>query len=257
MEYKRLFAVLCALLIGIWPATCTLAASGSPAGQWQQGENGLWYYYGPDGELRTGWQQIGGIYYYLYEDGHCAVNEVTPDGFRVDGSGAWYEVKKEILGHEITVPARFIPSASMGEDWGNQKAFLDGLNQSLSKGFAGGRKLSVTPEAVEYVSVKEGNRYLGLYKDSETGGYRLDIQVKLDRSSTDMELAATYNYGIFQALLSMISSSPDQLSEAVCSSWQGQNTYGLSRGTYRQVGDCQVSYESGQGYGKFFIRPLS
>lgn len=256
MKHKKLLAVACAMMIGAWPAVSSLGAATNPDGQWKQ-ENGLWYYYGTDGTMKTGWQQIGGIYYYLYEDGHCAINEVTPDGFRVDGSGAWYEVKKEILGQEITIPSRFIPSAAMSENWGNQNTFLEGLNQSLDKGFAGARKLSVTPESVEYISVKDGKRYLGLYKDSDAGGYRLDIRIKLDRSSTDMELASTYNYGVFQALLSVISSSPDQLCDAIYSSWQEQNRYGLTRGTYTQVGDCQVMYESGQGYGKFFIRPLS
>ena len=194
MKHKRLLAMLCVLVIGVWPASNSLGAEGSGDGQWRQGENGLWYYYGPDGALRTGWQQIGGIYYYLYEDGHCAISEVTPDGYWVDGSGAWHEVKKEILGHQITIPARFIPSASLGEDWGGQKPFLDGLNESLSKGFAGARRLSVTPEAVEYISVKDGKRYLGLYKDPSTGGYRMDIRIQLDRSVTDTNQAAAYNY---------------------------------------------------------------
>ena len=39
----------------------------------------------------TGWQQIGGIWYYLYEDGSIAAGTTTPDGYQVDASGAWIQ----------------------------------------------------------------------------------------------------------------------------------------------------------------------
>ena len=51
----------------------------------------VWYYFGPDGKSAQGWTLINGYYYYFYEDGHMAVNETTPDGFRVDQNGVWVE----------------------------------------------------------------------------------------------------------------------------------------------------------------------
>lgn len=51
--------------------------------------NGKWYYFDGEGYAMTGWQQINGIWYYLYEDGSMAAGTTTPDGYRVDASGAW------------------------------------------------------------------------------------------------------------------------------------------------------------------------
>lgn len=44
----------------------------------------------------TGWQQIDGRWYYFNEksDGFCGTmlsNTTTPDGYTVDGSGAWIQ----------------------------------------------------------------------------------------------------------------------------------------------------------------------
>ena len=51
-------------------------------------DNGNTYYLGSNGVMFTGWQEIGGLYYYFYEDGHKAVNE-TISGFYVDYNGVW------------------------------------------------------------------------------------------------------------------------------------------------------------------------
>ena len=58
-----------------------------------------WYYLnpatgGPRGSLVTGWHQVGDAWYYLYPQagaplGACAIDTVTPDGYRVDASGRW------------------------------------------------------------------------------------------------------------------------------------------------------------------------
>jgi len=46
------------------------------------------YYLGGDGGMLTGWQNIDGQIYYLYPDGHKAVNEVI-DTFYLDQDGIW------------------------------------------------------------------------------------------------------------------------------------------------------------------------
>lgn len=78
-------------------------------------QDGKWYYLKPgSGEMLTGWQEIGGKWYYLSPDpvavtwdynsetggwtyngtaarpfGSMYSNEITPDGYRVDDTGAW------------------------------------------------------------------------------------------------------------------------------------------------------------------------
>ncbi len=61
--------------------------------------DGYWYLLNPVsdgtlGKMMTGWAYMDGSYYYLNEvsDGHRGrmyANEITPDGYRVDGDGKW------------------------------------------------------------------------------------------------------------------------------------------------------------------------
>lgn len=48
-----------------------------------------WYYLDAAGARKTGWLQEGSKWYYLNQDGKMAVNTMTPDGYKVDGSGVW------------------------------------------------------------------------------------------------------------------------------------------------------------------------
>lgn len=252
------FLTLC-VVIGVLLSPMTVYGAGpvNASGFWSQGSEGQWYYYNPDGTMATGWIEIGGKHYYLYEDGHCALNEVTPDGYRVDGSGAWYEIKKDILGVSFPVPARFVPAGTKGEPWTASGEALLALGTKIETAFLKGRKLSVNSDGVEYRSSKSETKYMGLYRDYDSNGYRLDLRIRLEPGSTDENRAATFDYAVFQALLASVSSAPDLLAEAVISSWQDQNAYGISRGAYVAVGDCEVKFEAGDGYGKYFIRPLS
>lgn len=49
---------------------------------------GKWYYFNSQGYAVTGWNQIDGLWYYMYEDGSMAAGVTTPDGYKVDGTGA-------------------------------------------------------------------------------------------------------------------------------------------------------------------------
>lgn len=60
------------------------------AGRWER-ITGKWYYFNTDGYAVRGWNQIDGIWYYMYEDGSMAAGVTTPDGYPVDGTGAWIQ----------------------------------------------------------------------------------------------------------------------------------------------------------------------
>ena len=74
---------------------------GGPQGAMMTGwvqDNGRWYFMdtrigGPRGGMLTGWQWIDGKCYYLdpLQGGAAIVSGTTPDGFTVDGSGAWVD----------------------------------------------------------------------------------------------------------------------------------------------------------------------
>ena len=49
-----------------------------------------------NGQVQTGWQQIDGKWYYFNErsdgfKGMMYADTITPDGYEVDGSGAWVQ----------------------------------------------------------------------------------------------------------------------------------------------------------------------
>jgi len=50
--------------------------------------NGKWYLLGSNGVMLTGWQQLGNKEFYLDESGKCLSNTTTPDGKKVDSTGA-------------------------------------------------------------------------------------------------------------------------------------------------------------------------
>lgn len=63
-------------------------------------DGGIWYYLNPvadqnQGQMCVGWQQINGVWYYLNPMagqrplGAMYCNEMTPDGYYVDATGAW------------------------------------------------------------------------------------------------------------------------------------------------------------------------
>lgn len=51
--------------------------------------NGIWYYLNPNGKMVTGWKLVSGKWYYLRSWGGMLSDGITPDGYRVDASGAW------------------------------------------------------------------------------------------------------------------------------------------------------------------------
>ena len=65
-----------------------LNKSGSMATGWVK-DNGSWYYLKDSGAMATGWVKYNGKWYYLASSGNMLRNTYTPDGYYVDGSGAW------------------------------------------------------------------------------------------------------------------------------------------------------------------------
>ena len=87
MKAGKLTAGFCLTVLLTAAAAVTSMAAPGTSGDWRQEQDGRWYYYDEGGTMCTGWIEVGGKHYYLYEDGHCAMNEITPDGFRVDADG--------------------------------------------------------------------------------------------------------------------------------------------------------------------------
>ena len=59
------------------------------AGEWKQDGTGWWYQNDDGGYPSNGWTWVDGRCYYFTPEGYCLINTQTPDGYRVDASGAW------------------------------------------------------------------------------------------------------------------------------------------------------------------------
>lgn len=57
--------------------------------KWKGSDSADWSYLNADGYAATGWFEIGDQWYFSDENGSLLTNTVAPDGYRVDGSGAW------------------------------------------------------------------------------------------------------------------------------------------------------------------------
>ncbi|MCC8059545.1 MAG: NPCBM/NEW2 domain-containing protein [Clostridiales bacterium] len=77
-------------------AVATLAMSVPAfAGQWLSNANGWWWVNDDGSYPSNSWQWLDGNgdgvseCYYFDANGYCLINTTTPDGYMVDGSGAW------------------------------------------------------------------------------------------------------------------------------------------------------------------------
>lgn len=76
-------AVLAAIL-----CSCIMAGN-AYAGEWKTSPSGWWYQKDDGSYFANGWQWIDGRCYYFDPNGYCLTNTITPDGYFVDGNGAW------------------------------------------------------------------------------------------------------------------------------------------------------------------------
>ncbi len=61
--------------------------------------NNSWFFYDTNGQMKTGWICPDSItWYYLSDSGSLLMNTVTPDGYRVNESGAWMPDARTYLG---------------------------------------------------------------------------------------------------------------------------------------------------------------
>jgi len=242
-------SIAAAVLAGV---LLTLGVPGQTAlaAEWVQREDG-WYYYRQDGSPGSGWVEDKGRYYYLAEEGRCLTDCITPDGYYVDGSGAWYQRGTSLLGVSFQAPDRF---PALDQPWtgtGAMVLFRGSIEDAFQK-----RTIRIRENEIEYLSGKDQTVLAGLYKELEKGTYRLDLGMGLDRSSDSIRAAATYDYAVFRALVYQISSTPELLEDAVYSSWQETNTWQIRRDGRVRVGDCEVSYVSDAGCGHYYIYPV-
>ena len=89
MKLKKLTAAALTAALTLGSSMTVLAAG------WQQNSTGWWYQNNDNSYPTNGWQWIDGNNdgtaecYYFDANGYMLVNTTTPDGYTVDGNGAW------------------------------------------------------------------------------------------------------------------------------------------------------------------------
>lgn len=198
----------------------------------------------------VGWSLIDDQYYYLTESGQYLRNAITPDGYYVNPDGVWQPRSSVILGTEFRAPEK-VPSVADAWTGTQEIKALQGKIQNVFRQ----RRIRITDSAMEYLAGEDETVLLGIYKNTASGSYRLTIRTALDKSSTELNQAASYDYAVFRAFLYHLTTTPDYLEDAIYSSWQEDNRWNINRMNGVWVGDSQVKYSAGDGCGYFHICP--
>lgn len=74
----------------MWAGGTATADRSYPVNQWQY-INNYWYFFNASGYMVTGWVQWNNVWYYCCDSGEMLTNTRTPDGYYVDGNGAWIQ----------------------------------------------------------------------------------------------------------------------------------------------------------------------
>lgn len=76
-------------VLGVTLGLSVLSCMPAFAGQWKQDSKGWWYQEDNGSYPASTWKEINGKQYYFGADGYMLANTTTPDGYTVNGDGAW------------------------------------------------------------------------------------------------------------------------------------------------------------------------
>lgn len=84
---------------------CIATVNSAFAAAWQQDSIGWWYQEDDGSYPADTWCMIDGKSYYFGSDGYMYADRMTPDGYKVDASGAWVEhwIENQVTYERITL----------------------------------------------------------------------------------------------------------------------------------------------------------
>ena len=208
-----------------------------------------------EGQLH-GWLSSGEYYWYYNENGQQVVDGLSPDGYYLDPDGRWRSESIQLFGQKTAIPDRYMSPAAYGDFTRSLSQDADRIRRSLEQSIGTARVLRVNPSSITYLngnSKNEGKVLLGLYTDELTGGWRFRLSAYLGNRSGDLSLMSTYDYYVFQYLLSRVSHVPVTVAAAIYENWQGSNAYGLSVGNPVRIGDVMITLKVVNGAADYYI----
>ncbi len=208
----------------------------------------------------AGWEKAEkGTWRYQREDGSYVANALTEDGYYIDGSGIWQE-SRSVLGVEIPNRNHFLRASQAGSMM-EFEDMLFGMLRTIGEDCGNVRGVSLEERGIYYFLIdgqykgeSSEKELFSFYKDDDTDGYVLRLKCSLSTVSGSKARTSWYDYQVLSGILGRVSATGAQLAEAVYSSWEKDNVYGLKAGQWVRVGDAMVKYEAASGTGIYYMR---
>lgn len=194
-------------------------------------------------------------WWYTKEDGTYLMDGFTKDGYYVDGTGVWRS-SVEILNTRIPCKNYFL-KAGQNKEWEKMTTVIGQLKTQLEEKVGEISQIRTYGDHLELVRVKDEKETVlfSLWQDAQTDGYLLKLATSLTKDKGETERLSWYDYQVLRAWLHCISRTGEMASQAIYSSWEEKNDYGLSFGQWVPVGDCEIQYSPADGMGYYYIRP--
>lgn len=196
MKKKHIITIALAATLALSSSFCSLA------GEWKQDTTG-WHYQNTDGSyLSGGWHWINGKSYYFDSNSYCLTATTTPDGYTVDGSGAWTingvvqtrETEASILNTKVIIPNGYdyikddtAHSVTLRERDGSDHAIL---------------VMAIQEDGIDEVRSELGESALGMVSDEVVKGLAEEMNGKMTQVSSSAKTFATgsWNYYSYTGL---------------------------------------------------------
>lgn len=206
----------------------------------------------PGTAFGAGWEkQSGGGWRYQREDGSYLCDGFSHDGYYVDDSGIWRE-ETEILGAKVANGNTFLTPSQAGSMVTFEKE-LKPMMERIGKDCGNVRSITLEEKRITYFALEDNKEreLFSFYKDGET--YVLRLKSHLSDTRGSKARSSWYDYQILSAILLKVSPAGMKLAEAVYSSWEDDNQYGVKNGGWVLVGDAWMTYEGESGAGMYRI----
>ena len=205
-----------------------------------------------DTAFGAGWERVdGGGWRYVQEDGSFVHDGFSPDGYYVDSSGIWRE-NREILGARIPNRNTFLTASQAGSllSWEER---MRAMMKTVGEDCGESRSVTLEDKRITYLG-PEDQELFSFYKEEATDGYILRLKCKLSNTRGSKNNTIWYDFQALSAFLAGVCPGGVVVSEAIYSSWEETNSYGLKNGTWIPAGGVLIRYEAVSGAGIYHIK---
>lgn len=209
----------------------------------------------PTAAYGAGWERMDKEQWrYVNDDGSYIRDGFSPDGYYVDGSGIW-QADRVFLGAKVPNRNTFLTSSQVGSLM-NLEASMKTMMQAVGEECGDVRGITLEEKQVICFTLKsrEEEELFSFYKEEETDGYVLRLKCALSSSKGTNAKLSWYDYQVIRAILCGVCPAGTLVGDAIYSSWEDDNRWGLKSGTWVLAGGVMIKYEAASGAGIYHIK---